>query len=199
MSLRRWTSALAMLPLVVGCSRKPAPAAAASPASGPISASSAPGVPGAPVPLQPRVALPTPPPDPSGGVSDVQVVANLSPAQVMTTLAGRQGAASGDSCGSAGSPVQCVDLVVARIPRTAKVPTAQLYVKKPAGDQFVGPCVEAFDGVDCASAVNDGPGAGVRSVGRRPKLEVTASGFQLRWRVLNLSSEPRDVKLVVYY
>lgn len=147
--------------------------------------------------------FPTPPPAPEGAVSEVRTVAGISPAQVMTTLGGRKGSgpASERDCGSGPQAgVQCADLVVARLPKTmTSIPRVEVFAKKRANSAFVGPCHEIGDAIDCALALGGTPGASVRLVGRKPRLEVTEGTFSIRWRAMNLAPEDHDVKLVVSY
>jgi hypothetical protein len=72
-----------------------------------------------------------------------------------------------------------------------------VFAKKRSGAAFVGPCAETAFGVDCASAL--GEEAAVRMAGRKAHLEYVRGGFQVRWRAMNFSSDPQDVKLVVLF
>lgn len=192
------TVALLAIAALMSCSR---------PSGGPSGGASgaAPGA-GAAVasrPAAPIPAFPTPPPAPEGAVSEVRTIAGISPAQVMTTLGGRKGSgpASERDCGSGPrAGVQCADLVVARLPKTmASIPRVQVFAKKRASSAFVGPCHEIGDAIDCALALGGTPGASVRLVGRKPRLEVSEGTFAIRWRAMNLAPDDHDVKLVVSY
>lgn len=202
MSLRSRTRLLAFLAIasLVACSRRSGgPSAAASGAP----AGKGPGSATAPLPPKPIPAFPTPAPAPEGAVSEVRTVAGISPAQVMTTLGGRKGSgqATERDCGTGPTAsVQCADLVIARIPKTvASIPRVQVYAKKHTNLDFVGPCHEIGDAIDCALVLGGTPGASVRLVGRKPRLEVTPTGFAIRWRAMNLAGEDHDVKLVVSF
>jgi hypothetical protein len=198
MSIRSWAAAAAILALLVACSRRsrepkhaPAPGAAGEVSVPPRAVTP---------PPRPAPVFPTPPPEPQGGVSEVRVaVGPTSPAQVLATLAGRKSAGAAEAdCGSGPTAeLQCVDLVVAGLPKRASLPKIQVFAKKRGADAFVGPCPESADGVDCAGLL--GESAAIRMVGRKPRLEFTRAGFQVRWRALNLASEPHDVKLVVVF
>ena len=198
MSLRSHAAVLAILALLSACSRRsseqPAPASRAAGAV-PVSPEAAAAPPHRPAPV-----FPTPPPEPQGGVSEVRVAAGgRPPAQVIATLPGSQspGASEAD-CGSGpGAKLQCVDLVVAGIPKTASFPKVSVFAKKRGADAFVGPCDEIAEGVDCAGVL--GESAAIRMAGRKPHLEVTRAGFQVRWRAMNLAADPHDVKLVVVF
>jgi hypothetical protein len=124
----------------------------------------------------------------------------MAPAQVWATLLGSKAgpSASENDCGSGPEALlQCVDLVVSRLPKVARVPRVDVFAKRPTEPQFLGPCDVSADGADCARVLGMPPAA-IRMIGRH-KLEVRPDGFQVRWRAVNLAPTELDVKLVVYF
>jgi len=191
--------ALLAIAALAACSRPSGPASGGGPTGG-----ATPGAPVATRPAAPPIAVfPTPAPAPEGAVSEVRAIAGYPPAQVMTTLRGRKGSGVVSERDCASGPtadVQCVDLVVARIPRNvAGVPKVEVFAMKHGSSAFVGPCREIGDAIDCAQALGGTPGASVRLIGRKPRLEVSQGAFAIRWRAMNLAPEDHDVKLLVSY
>lgn len=191
MRVRGWTVLVVGLAVLGGCKRREAPAGAASPA-----AQAAPAR--APVATIPP-PMPTPPPAAAGTVAEVRTIAAAPPAQVVAMLPGRKG--TEQDCGSGEqASLQCVDLVVAGLPKGKSIPSVLAYAKKKGDRMFQGPCREAGDAVDCATVLGAKLGApSVRFQGRKPRLEFTANSVVIRWRAMNLASEDMDVKLVAFF
>jgi len=194
MRVRGWTVAIVGLAVLTGCKKKESePTRIGSPVSlAPVRT-----LPPAKAPV-----LPTPPPASSGAVSEVAVLAVAPPAQVFAMLPGRKGttANSEADCGSGEqAALQCVDLVVNRLPKAKSSPKVLVYAKKKTDYKFQGPCLETIDAVDCGSVLGASGAPSVRLSGRRPRLGFQGNFFTIRWRAMNFSSEDLDVKLVVSF
>jgi hypothetical protein len=96
--------------------------------------------------------------------------------------------------------VQCADLVVARLPKQMRgTPMVSVFAKKHSSLEFLGPCQELGDAIDCGQALGQPQGTSVRLIGRRPRLEFTEGTFLMRWRAVNLAAEDHDVKVIVSF